>query len=212
MSRRPAARPGPSAARAVYLEAAYDLLRRDWLPEAPPRERVALAYSFPTRRARTGKDGTVTTGQCHFVTVEGSATGEDRLVTVHPCKWTAAVEVLAVLAHEAAHAALPRGTGHRAPFVALVRRMGLEGKPTETRPGPAFRVWADAAARELPPFPAGAVELTGVRVQGTRQRLYECACRPPVKVRAARDDLEAQCLRCECLFELRQAARPDRGG
>lgn len=38
---------------------------------------------------------------------------------------------------------------------------------------------------------------------GSRLRLYECECVPPVKVRVARDNFEAACLCCDGLFHLK---------
>ena len=38
---------------------------------------------------------------------------------------------------------------------------------------------------------------------GSRLRLFECACVPPVKARVARDDFHAQCTDCGCAFKRR---------
>ena len=58
-----------SSRRTAYLETAYDLLHRDLLPQAPARSAVALAWSFPSRGARSN-GRSVRLGECHFAKVE----------------------------------------------------------------------------------------------------------------------------------------------
>lgn len=204
---------GLSAARVAYLEAAYDLLRESLLPEAPDRARTALAYSFPSRGAHS-TDGRGRIGECHWGSLAGSATGERILIVVHPSEWSDDTRVLAVLAHEMVHASLGREIGHRAPFAALARRIGLDGRPAATFAGSAFTRWVDEKRGRLPSFPAGALTLAGRRIQGTRLRLYECGCPRPVKIRCARDDLRATCNCCGKPFALmagKTAARTENG-
>ncbi len=194
--------PAPSTARAAYLERAYELIRAELMPEAPERRLVALAYSFPSRGARrAAKRGRI--GECHYGTLTGSESGERNLIVIHPSEWSEDVRVLAVLGHEMIHAALGKDVGHKPAFAALARRIGLEGPPTCTRAGSTFKRWVEGRRPRLPGFPAGALSLEGRRVQGTRLRLYECACAPPFKVRSGRDDLDAGCKRCGCPFVLR---------
>jgi hypothetical protein len=195
---------GLSTARVRYLEAAYDAIRRELLPEAPARELVALAYSFPTKGASSHSGGGVI-GQCITAQLKGSATGEQTLIVVHPSQWGSDLAVLAVLAHEMAHAATP-SSGHRGDFVRLVRRIGLEGAPTATTPGEAFKRAVEVL--DLPAFPAGSLSVGGRKVAGTRMRLFECACR--IKVRAARDFLPWRCDACGEVPTLREGSRTPR--
>jgi hypothetical protein len=197
---------GLSTARARYLEAAYDAIRRQLLPEAPAREQVALAFSFPTKGTASGHGGGVI-GQCIYKGLEGSASGECMMIVVHPSQWAEDVAVLAVLAHEMAHAATP-GAGHGRPFVELVRRIGLDGKPTATVPGEAFKQAVEAMRPTLPAFPAGSLTIVGRKVAGTRMRLFECACR--IKVRAARDELPWVCDECGEQPQLKQGSKAPR--
>lgn len=191
---------GPNVQRALYLDAAYDLIRAELMNEAPPRASVALAFSFPTRGATTAK----VLGQClHLAKVKKQV--QKKFLVLHPAIWKAkdGLRVLGTLAHEMAHAALPVGTKHGPAFAKLVTRIGLEGKPTATTEGPAFKQWAEKAYRRLPPFPGG-IDLTfEVKKQTTRLRLFECQCDPPVKVRVGRDEFDATCNACECLFEVK---------
>ena len=59
--------------------------------------------------------------------------------------------VLAILAHELCHAIDDCKSGHGAPFAALARGIGLEGKMTATVPGEDFKAWA--ATVKLGDFP-----------------------------------------------------------
>lgn len=71
-----------------------------------------------------------------------------------------ALRIADTLVHELCHAALPDEVGHKGPFVKLARAMHLEGKPTETTGGEAFKeVWGPIIER-VGPYP-------GAGFQGT---------------------------------------------
>ena len=71
------------------------------------------------------------------------------------------LEILGVLVHELCHAALPHEVTHTKPFVTLARKMHLEGKPTATVIGEAFRgVWEPLLA-QLGPYPGGVLNAAG---------------------------------------------------
>ena len=86
--------------------------------------------------------------------------------------------VAAVLTHELAHAALEAGVGHKAPFVALVRALGLEGKATATVAGDAWRAWAGPVLAALGDYPHSTLTAgeTGKKKQATRMLKAECGC------------------------------------
>ena len=86
--------------------------------------------------------------------------------------------VAAVLTHELAHAALDAGVGHKGPFVALVRALGLEGKATATVAGEAWRAWAGPVLADLGDYPHSTLIAgeSGKKKQGTRMLKAECAC------------------------------------
>jgi hypothetical protein len=192
-----------AVARVHYLEAAYRIIRSELLPEAPPVDQIALAWSFPSKGAR-GK----TIGECHYA-IQGSH--ETAAIVIHPREWSKEdVEVLAILAHEMVHAALGPGVGHRGPFPQMAERIGLAGKPTATVAGSAFRQFIAKVRESLPPFPVGGIGLAPTKKAGTRLRLWECGC--GVKVRVARDDFAATCDECGEAFELKQGARPSKPG
>lgn len=122
-----------------------------------------------------------------------------------------AVEVGAVLLHELIHAACPPKTGHRGLFKRIAVACGLAGKMTATVPGPELEKKLRLIASELGPYPHTPLRRAGGADggpqdpeeprQGTRLRLWECAC--PVKVRVASDDFRAICERCRARFENR---------
>ena len=86
--------------------------------------------------------------------------------------------VAAVLTHELAHAALEAGVGHKAPFVNLVRALGLEGKATATVAGDAWRAWAGPVLAALGDYPHSTLTAgeTGKKKQNTRMLKAECGC------------------------------------
>lgn len=84
------------------------------------------------------------------------------------------VDVLATLAHELLHAHLPDGTGHRGRFPSEARAMGLDGRPSATSAGPAFREAIAPILLELGPYPHGSLDVTRRRKQSTR--LLKAAC------------------------------------
>lgn len=196
---------GMSVARARYLETAYDVIRAELLHEAPARDTVALAFSFPITGGRAVKK--LRLGECHYLkpedldqsTVQNPPAYEKHLLAIHPIVWAKGdLEVLATLAHEMAHASLPFKVGHRAPFKRLAYRMGLVGPATATFAGDPFKAWVDGARAKLPTYPGGvSLDLFKRKKQASRLRLWICACVPkPVKVRVASDEFTARCNEC----------------
>ena len=70
--------------------------------------------------------------------------------------------------------------------------------------------WRGPGKQRIHTFPAGAVNIVRRRVQGTRQRLWECQCDPPVKLRCAKDDLQVRCEICGEVFVLKAPKTPSR--
>jgi hypothetical protein len=115
--------------------------------------------------------------------------------------------VAGILAHELAHAALPFGTGHKAPFAKIVKAIGLEGKPKhagsslELLEGK-FAAWAKPVIERAGPYPHAKMDLGGPGItaagapkkQATRMLKIECpSCRDedtPYILRASRATLD----------------------
>ena len=93
------------------------------------------------------------------------------------------LHVLGTLCHELLHAALPEGVGHRPPFGARAKALGLEGKPTATVVGPRFQAAVAELLAALGPFPGAALDVTSRKKQSTRLLKAQCpACGYLVRV------------------------------
>jgi hypothetical protein len=189
-----------------WLQSAYRILRDEYFRtfddgkwtggySIPPAEEVIFIYGFPA----VGRGRAKRIGECHYTASEGKA----HVVIIHPAQWTKPVDVLHVLLHEMVHIEVGAGEGHAGQFTRRVREVGLAGKPTATYPGATLDdklrwLWIN----RLPDFPAAAWDFssTGRKKQRTRLRLWECDCDPPIKLRAAKDDLNVICGDCEQPF------------
>ena len=150
---------------------------------------VRVSCGWPARGALARTKRRV--GECWHGSMNGDGKGH---IFVSPCA-DKPIEVLGILLHELAHAALPAKTKHNRTFAAAARRMGLDGKPTATTVGEGLgkRLHADILPT-LGPYPHQAIDTSLRPKQGTRMRLYECTC--PVKVRVASDAFAATCDAC----------------
>jgi hypothetical protein len=82
--------------------------------------------------------------------------------------------VLDVLTHEMVHAADDCRSGHKGPFVKAARAVGLEGKPTATRAGPALAAKLQDVARSLGAYPHGALSTSKRKKDTCRQLKFSC--------------------------------------
>ena len=182
--------------RIDWAERAWGILRRDLLPTMP--ELAAITVGFPSRKGKKGSNHTI--GECCY---RFKGEGEAHLISLHPELLSAEpTRILDVLLHEAIHASLPVGSGHKAKFRAAMREVGLEGKPTATVAGEVLMGRLNTILTELGSIPAGTLASVedGRKKQTTRMRKYECSCGQIV--RAATDDLNATCGECKQDFEL----------
>ena len=131
-----------------------------------------VSVGFPVTGSRS-RNGLKTIGECHYATADGVPA-----VFIHPTLDDGA-RVLDVLLHETVHAALPVGTGHRAPFRRAVTACGLAGKPTATIVE-AGSPLADEIGRwleALGDYPHAAVSTANRKKQTTRMLRVSCSCR-----------------------------------
>jgi len=206
--------PPQHATREGWLTAAAGLILEELFPEAaiepPTRVRVTYALTVSGRNVI----GECWHGQC-------SADGT-REITISAVLDQPADDqgILATLAHELLHAALPEGVGHRGEFAKALPALGLEGPPTSTSAGDVLRAWFRwSVLPRLGRFPHAALNPYNVRTgpgvptdppsgqppirrprckppgqrpQKNRQLLYQCPeCGQ--KIRAAGRDLLALC-------------------
>lgn len=114
--------------REAWLKAAEGIMA-SWIEiegyEYPTNTRVACG--FPHK----GKGRGNPIGQCWSVEVSGDKHFEIFVSPTH----NSALEAAGTLLHEMVHATVGIEAGHGKPFIALARKLGLEGKPTHCGPG-----------------------------------------------------------------------------
>lgn len=159
--------------REAWLRAAYALLRRKLLREAP--EHVALSWSFPAKGGTAANRRRI--GECHYKVEGGSADGAiegDRVILISPTL-RKPLELVETLLHEMVHAALPVGCGHRKQFSRLAARVGLVKPWTATKASPelAKRIESEFLPA-LPAWPGGFLVIRAT--QKNRQLKAVCSC------------------------------------
>ncbi len=114
------------------------------------------------------------------------------------------IQVLGTLLHELIHAAVGCEYGHGKQFSQVARRVGLSGPPTATivdAGSPLYTVLQQFVT-EQGAYPHAPIRAIQKQKAGSRLRLFECECDPPIKLRVARDELRVVCLECEQEFAL----------
>lgn len=131
--------------------------------ELPP---MRFSCSLPSGGVRSA-----TIGQCWY----GAEHTEDGItqIMVSP-RLADPIDVLSTLTHEITHAVLPVGVQHGPPFTRLGKRIGLEGAGKSMGAGPALREVLADVARQLGPYPHGAIKVGAAKKQTTRQLKLVC--------------------------------------
>ncbi len=130
---------------------------------------VRPSVGFPSKRALSKAKRVI--GQCWASSCSGDGAAQ---IFIHPTL-TDSVEVLGVLLHEQAHAAVGTECGHKGPFAKLARAVGLEGKLTATVPGDTLTAKLSTIAAALGAYPQSTFTpgLTH-KPQGTRMIKVVC--------------------------------------
>jgi hypothetical protein len=206
----------PTVTHETFIHAVRDAV----LARAPGAARARLSDAKLTYGAGTGAYRGIciydawTNGSAHAF-IEIAASGEE-----------SPVQLAGTTIHELGHALAGHGAGHGPAWKAACRVLGLDAvsaagqdyAPEHFEPSlwtvlarlpfpsdgrPTFRGAALAPRRPLRPCPAG----RGVRGgrsrgpgSGSRLRLFECECQPPIKVRVARDAWDATCHACRSVY------------
>ena len=79
-----------------------------------------------------------------------------------------------VLAHELIHAAVGTDAGHKGPFRAVAKAIGLEGKMTATTGGDAFKQSVAPMLARVGDYPHATLDYSSVKKQSTR--MIKCVC------------------------------------
>lgn len=132
--------------RVAYYEAAYERIRAQILPEAPPS--ATISVGFPSKK-RSGKAMTI--GECAYDCIKDheDGFGAENLITIHPIVGDDVVRALATLLHEMIHASLEPRVGHKKPFQVVCKRVGLLKPWTATEPDDDLRKKLQGIAYEL---------------------------------------------------------------
>ncbi len=141
----------------------------------------------------------VTVGQCFAPTMCSDGVPQ---IFISP-RMADSVDVLGTLLHELIHASFHCQFGHGKAFSQAARKVGLAGPPTATIVGDQLKPLLQEYVAQVGTYPHAAIVPRRKKEKpGSRLRLYECFCDPPVKVRVASNDFQAVCRRCEQAFTL----------
>jgi predicted Zn-ribbon and HTH transcriptional regulator len=137
------------------------------------RGQVIPAYrvtcGFPSKSALSMRRRRI--GECW----SAKASGDGHFEVIISMTIDDPAEVAAVLVHEMVHAIVGLAAGHRGPFAALAREVGLEGQLTATHAGPELVERLNAIIGALGPYPHAKLGATSApKTQSTR--LIKCAC------------------------------------
>lgn len=176
----------PAERRAFQLiEPAAIVTREDWLIAATVRIRpvlesmasldlpaVRVTCGWPSKGGAGGAKRVV--GQCWNPEASSDNHAE---VFISPMEADPQT-VLAILTHELIHACLPKGTGHKAPFVKAAKAVGFATPVTQLTMPDELLAWLVPMVEGLPAYPHAAIDPRGAegekKKQTTRQLKVEC--------------------------------------
>jgi hypothetical protein len=188
------------------MEEEIILLREYWLQRAVAflidhmvrcglaRVVVRVSCGWPSRGGLGQRQAVI--GQCFAPQVCADGVSQ---IFISP-RIADSIEVLGTLLHELVHASVGVQQKHLAPFSQAARKVGLVGPPTATVVGPSLRPLLQQYVEQVGTYPHAAITPQIKGKVGSRLRLYECHCQPPVKVRVAHDEFQARCLVCGGVF------------
>ena len=117
----------------------------------PEKIRVTCGWPSKAARARTKRR----IGECWSCTASEDGHYE---IFISPIL-ADSLEVSAVLVHELVHAAVGVAAGHKGPFVKLMNRIGLVGKPTATEAGDELKEKLRKIVNSIGQYPHAAIQL-----------------------------------------------------
>lgn len=155
--------------REEWLSSAVEELRPVFDPINPLPEKIRVTCGFPSVRSTALKKRI---GEHWSPKASEDQTHE---ILISPVL-DDSVEVFAVLVHELAHAATD-GDGHQGRFPATVKSLSLEGKPSQTYAGDAFKQRFKDLIDGLGPYPHAKLNVGSHKKQSTRMLKAVCpAC------------------------------------
>lgn len=156
--------------REQWLNECADLIMNEiihpvWIVRDSMSIKVSVGYAPNT------KAGSKTIGVC--LSSACSANGYNEIF-ISPVI-NDSLQVLGTLAHELIHAVDDCKNGHKGPFVNLMHKIGLEGKPTATVPSKALADHLAQFVDLLGPIPHAKVDLSTQKRQQNRNIKVQCS-------------------------------------
>lgn len=128
-----------------------------------------ISCGFPSQNATARKNRRI--GECW---VAGASDDQTHEILISPVLIDT-MEIAGVVAHELIHAVLPDGTGHKGKFPSICKSLGLDGKPSATTPGDAFKRWCQPILDKVGDYPHARLNAASKpKKQGTRMIKCEC--------------------------------------
>ena len=180
--------------REAWLQAAASFLLQHMVEHGLPLVEVRVSCGWPSRGGLALRS--IVIGQCFA----SSACQDGKPQIFISPRLAESIQVLGTLLHELVHATIGCQFGHRKEFSQAARKVGLVGPPTATTVGDELRPLLQAYVERVGVYPHAAIQPKVKAKAGSRLRLYQCACEPPIKVRVASDVFQARCLVCCTLF------------
>ncbi len=179
--------------------------RESWLNQAMPTiakwitaaggqkfKAPLLSVGFPSTGSRGRR-----IGECWTVAAHGGRSH----IFLHPTM-AQPIQVLDVLTHELIHASIGLKAGHGPKFKKVALGVGLTGKMRSTVAGDELKKKLGKLSKTLGKFPHLSLSAlkSPVKKQKTRMLKYECPGCNQI-IRAATEDLQAECTECNQPFE-----------
>jgi len=154
--------------REQWLEGAVQVIRSAAGREAVVVPPVKVSCSWPGGGAAHKR-----IGECWSRSASQAGINE---IFISP-KIADSVKVVSILAHELAHAVDDCKSGHKAGFVAIATRMGLQGKPTQMEPEPRLaEAWTACVVGRFGAFPHSTLDKSQSPVKKQTARMMKCEC------------------------------------
>lgn len=185
--------------REAWLNAVATAMEPSFKSAGIPLDKYRATCGFPCTGARAKKARRI--GECHSTQMSKDGNAE---IFVHP-QLDNSLEVAGVLVHELLHAAVGVAAGHKGPFKAGMKKIGLEGKPTQAMPGDELNVQLEGIIAKLGVYPHQSLGVNEDRKkQTTRLIKVECVCGCVVRMSNKWIE-EAGCPTCGCGEEMQEA-------
>ena len=185
------AQPELTGYREAWLQAAASFLFDHIAAHDLPRMNVRVSCGWPVRGGVARRRTVI--GQCSRPRSARMALPKSSSLPASLIVWMSSVRFS--MNFYMPRSAANMDTINRSPRRA--HKFGLGGPPTATVVGENLRPLLLSYVERVGLYPHAAITVKSKEKVGSRLRLYQCRCNPPVKVRVASDTFEAVCLNCD---------------